>query len=484
MPRRISRSIKYLTILLFCLLTIVISTFSAASESDERHLLKQIDQLETEFKALSTTFYKTASSQASGELNAIESIDLLLTKTSRLDTTRQSIAAIQLLYTNKEVIKNNLDHKAIFKFTQLLLENNEWNLAKELLNAIQDEGDRSLSATTQFIFAKYHAPRNEWREVSQLLDGVFTELSPENTDYAYLLKGSALQHLKKHREAIESYKKIPDDSLYYSYAQLNTAIANIRQGWWTDARKTIHSLIKHTQKGTKDELTNRLYLVLGYALLQKEYYRDARDSFRHIGINSRYTNRALLGIGLSATNQGDYVGGLNALSILKDKKTSDLSVDESYLLIPYVYEKLQQQLTVTTSYSEAMKYYQRRIKKITALARQHIKLNEISYTEYTTNIIIKNNSLDYGKHFPKSFLNNHHRLAGFLAASKSRKLDKKIGILSTKYDELLQDIVHHLMEERIEHLKSYLNQSRYGLAQIYDKSGDNTPSKNNEGGRN
>ncbi|HED33716.1 MAG TPA: hypothetical protein ENJ08_05785 [Gammaproteobacteria bacterium] len=481
MLRRISRSVNPIISTLFlCLLTLSNSTHINANENHEHQLLKQISQLETEYKTLSTDFYKTSSKRTDKEHEKSIDIERLLIRTNRLVETHQPIAAIQLLYENKQAIKENLDHKSIFTFTELLLNNNEWYLANELLTAIHEEGDRSLSATTHFIFAKYHAPRNEWVQVNQLLQGVFTELSPEDAAYAYLLNGSALQHLKKHREAVENYAKIAIDSQYYTYAQLNTAIANIRQDWWTDARTAIQDIIKLTRKNSEDELTNRLYLVLGYSLLQKEYYRDARDSFRHIGLNSRYTNRALLGIGLTATSQSDYVGGLNALTILKDKKTSDLSVDESYLVLPYIYEKLQQQLTATTSYTQAMKYYKGRINKVTHLADQSIKLTDIGYTEYTTNIIIKNNSLDYGKHFPKSFLNNHQRLIDFLANSKSESLDKKINILINKHNKLLKNIVSHLMEERIDHLKSYLNQSRYGLARIYDRSSENnTNSKQN-----
>lgn len=455
-----------------CLLAISNST-TRASDIEEARLLEQISQLETEFKSLSTKFYKVSSTNTDSRFKNITDIDLLLTIIERLVDTRQSVAAIQLLHINKKTVKENLDHKAIFTFTELLLNNNEWNFANELLSAIHEEGDRSLSAITQFIFAKYHATRNEWHQVNQLLKDTFTELSPENAAYAYLLNGSALQHLKKHREAVENYRKINTSSQYYPYAQLNIAIANIRQDWWTDALTTIKGIIKHTNKNSQDELTNRLYLVLGYSLLQKEYYRDARDSFRHIGLNSRYTNRALLGIGLTATNQGDYVGGLNALTILKEKKTSDLSVDESYLVIPYVYEKLQRQLTATTSYDEAMKYYKQRINKITHISSLQIKLSDISYTEHTTNIIIKNNSLDYGKHFPKSFLNNHQKLLDFLVTSKSKALDRKISTLTTKYNQLLQHLVIHLMQERAEQLKSYLNQSRFGLAQIYDSSSKN-----------
>ncbi len=465
MIRLISRSFKACILLSACLISA-----SVLADIEDEKLLKQIKQLETEFKTLSTAFYTHTDRHNDKRLKKIDDIDLLLKEINQLKAEDKSITAIQLLYINKNTVKDNLDHRAIFTFTALLLHNNEWNLAQKLRKAIEEEREKSLSATTQFIFAKYHAPRNEWAQVNKALEGIYTELSPEDTAYAYLLKGSALQHLKKHREAIKAYSKISSNSHYYIYAQLNTAIANIRQGWWTDARITINKLLKQTNRGNQDELTNRLYLVLGYALLQKEYYRDARDTFRHIALNSRYTNRALLGIGLSATNQGDYVGGLNALSILKEKNIADLSVEESYLLIPYVYEKLQQELTVISSYSEGMKYYQKRIKEYSDIANRHTDYSEISYRKDTNDIVIKNNVLDYGKHFPRSFLHNYQKLIDFSTQKNNKTLSKKIKQLMKKHDHLLQKILTDLMQERITYLKSYLNQSRYGLARIYDNS--------------
>ena len=277
---------------------------SLPAHSNTSTINTTIQLLEDEFKGLSSEFYQNTSSYSDTSRQKITDINQLLIKVNKLNTANDSITAIQLIHFNLATVKDNLDTKAVFSIIELLLDKNEWNLANSLFQTIKDDGDKSLLATVQFLFAKYHAKRNEWKQVNKLLEGHFTELSEENAAYAYLLNGSALQHLKKHRQAVSNFDKIKATSQYYHYAQLNTAIANIRQGWWTDAQVKIRNLIKVYNKSNEDELTNRLYLVLGYALLQREYYRDARDAFRNIGLNSRYTNRALLGIGLTATSQG------------------------------------------------------------------------------------------------------------------------------------------------------------------------------------
>jgi len=432
-------------------------------------LIKKIHKLEKDYRKLSSVFYQNYSTK---DLQPITDIAQLLIRVNKLKDSSQSVKAIQLIYVNQKTVEDNLDTKALFKIIELLLDKNEWNLANTLYQQLKSEGDKSLLAPVQFIFAKYHAKRDEWKQVVKLLDGVFTDLSEENVAYAYLLHGSALQHIKKHRQAVNSYSKVPATSIYYSYAQLNTAIANIRQGWWTDAQTKIKHLLKVSNKTNKDELTNRLYLILGYALLQREYYRDARDAFRHIGLDSRYTNRALLGIGLTATSQGDYIGGLNALTILKDKKTFDLSVDESYLLVPYVYEKLQQEMTVSTSYTDAMNYFTKRMHKLDKISAQHIDFKYLDYDQKTMSLNIQNNSFNYGNRYPESFLNNFSQLYEFKKISKSSKFKKRISKLLSKYDATYQDVISDLADQRQGYLKSYLNQSRYGLARLYDSSNE------------
>ena len=226
--------------------------------ADNELIIKQVNLLDDNFKALSADFYKASSLLAEKRLKTIDDIDELYAEVYRLIDNQQSTTAIQLLYLNVDTIKANLEHGAVFKFTELLLEKNEWYFADSLFRRIKDEGDRSLLAEMQFIFAKYHAERFQWPQVNKLLDGVAVQLSADNAAYVNLLNGTALQHQKKHRLAIENYNRVPASSQYYAYAQLNSAIANIRQGWWTDAQTTINDLIKHTDKDTSDELSSLL----------------------------------------------------------------------------------------------------------------------------------------------------------------------------------------------------------------------------------
>lgn len=443
---------------------------SASAIADEKGLQAEIIQLELVFQRLSAQIYQHNAAELKHNNLIATDIDQLLVEVSKVTNARQSIQIIQLLYASLELIQDNLDNIGVLQIIEFLLTYNELELTLTLFEDIEQEGDKFLIASIQLMLADYHSARNNWGQVHALLPSTFSELPAEQSAQALLLDGVALQFLKQHRKALKVYAKIPQDSQYRIYAQLNSAIAELRQGWITNARQQIEGLISARSRQEENELTNRLYLVLGYALLQKEYYRDARDAFRRIGLDSQYANRALLGIGLTATSQGDYVGGLNVLSILQNKKSSDLSRDESFLLLPYVYEKLRQEITATASYTTAIDFYQQRLASLDQLLAQHFDMMDIQYRENTGSLIVNENDFDYKNQFPIALIQNFQQLAELAMVTKGNTQQKEIEALLLQHDRVLQKVIKALINQRKTYLISYLNQSQYGLARLYDNN--------------
>ena len=447
--------------------SLLLITFVSPAFADNDNLLNKIHQLDSEFQELSEEFYQQNAIKGSG---AKPNIDDLSIKIDTLSKDKLSTKIIDLIYSNIDTVRNNVDHPSIFPIIEVLLNQRETNLANSLFQDIKDGGDDFQLATIKFLFSKYHAQQFEWSKVNNLLKGITENLSEEHSAYALLLRGNALQHLKKHRQAETVYNNISESSEYYGPAQLNIAIAQIRQGWLTSATKTINNLIQQENSQINDEFTNRLYLVLGYAFLQKDYFRNSRDVFRKISQTSKYTNRALLGIALCAVNQKDFQGALNTLAILKAKDIDDISVDESYLLTTYVYEKLQQDEHVVSSSTEAMNYYQKRIVNLLDFEQQHINFNQIKFDKNSPVISIRNYRLEYVKNLPVFFLNNYQHLIYFSEINKSPELANKIALLINKFDETFQLIIKQIISTKVSYLKSYLNQARYGLARLYDNN--------------
>ena len=433
------------------------------------------DKLDDRFKSVSSEIYQYYSRIKINGISKVDNITELGTVAKKYIDQDDSISAVSLLILNLNLIKNNTDDRSILFFITLLLENNEWKTANDLFAIIKNEGEKSLVSNASYIFAKYYFMRNKWQECLNYTADIYGDLADTEANLARIMTGISLQNSKQHRKAIEFYEKVPAASEHYLYARLNIAVAYIRQGWWTDARNAINEALKlKTANTSNDEMINRLYLVLGYSLLQKEYYRDSREAFRNISTNSQYENRALLGIGLASANQGDYIGALNALSILKNKNALDLSVDESYLLFPFVYKKLGQKMTASTSYNEAIQYYQARIRNLDGMIA---KGNSISGIIHPINndyeIVADNNVFEYENSYPVSFISNLNKLQSIKTSlnklnSKSKKIIEKTSRLHGDYNYAYVSLLKDVAKKRREYLNSYLNQSRYGLANLYD----------------
>lgn len=401
-------------------------------------------------------------------------IKSLQNKVNQLLSNGQGIKAVSLITYNLKALNTNIDDPAVLDILSLLLNYNELTIANQLYKRIQSEADRGTISGASYLFAKYFYQRKQYTKTLQLLSGVAEDLPGDDSNHAILLSGICLQKLKKHRQSIKVYSNINSQSKYYPAAILNTSIANIRQGWWTDGHVLLHKVLDDPKYINSESVINRLYLVLGYSLLHKEFYRDAREAFRNVGLDSQHTNRALMGISLTAISQEDYVGALNALTILKSKNTIELTIDEAYLLLPFVYEKLGQGLTASNSYSEAMNYYKNRIDELNEVKNSINNKTIFPMNAYKNNSIIINNiQLDYSAQFPAYFVDNYKivtLLRNETDNNKNPKLKKRIDKLFSVYQSSFNKIVISLIDHYISQINSYMNQTRYGLARLYDKN--------------
>ncbi|MBI3560599.1 MAG: hypothetical protein HY080_02635 [Gammaproteobacteria bacterium] len=403
-----------------------------------------------------------------------KTVEQLDSAVSTLTKNNQPIEATALVVQNIALIKKNIDNPKTLDFVELLLEQNEWKSAENLFSAVKEDGSKGLISNVNYLTAQYFFVRSQWNAVLSNLEGISGDLPRERQYHALLMQGIALQHLKKHRPALGLYEKIPPASKYYTPARINIAIADIRQDWWTDAHVEINTLLASPSMRNHYDTSDRLYTILGYSFLQQQYYRNSRDAFRNVGVDSPYANQALLGIALTAANQDDYIGALNAVRILKGKKSLDLSSDEAYLLMPYFYEKLQQPATASAGYNEAIQYYESRINGINQLLQTDATafIKGITFNGEQS-LSLQNNAIDTANRCPVAFVTEYLSLTQYkqlVAKLNQQKLSQSIATLETQYTAQLQEIVTAALRERISFLTDYMNQSRYGIARLLDKT--------------
>ncbi|PKF63480.1 hypothetical protein CW745_01120 [Psychromonas sp. psych-6C06] len=464
---------KYIATL-FIVICLTYSQYLLADDTDNESILittmlKDVDDMHQQF---SQTFFRTLLKQPQYQSAKFPSLPALQKELDKAPT--QVVHNSALIVNNLAMIKSYYDDPTYFNYVEKLLAVNEFNAANQLLNHIIEQGYDGLTARANYLLATYYFKREQWSDVQALLSKDSNLLAPENHQHALLMAGIALQQQGEHYKAIKIYEKIPASSSHYTAAQLNLAIANLRQGWWTDGHIIIKDLLKAQQKRPQEKTLNRLYITLAYSLLNQGYYRTARNTFHQVGINSRYANQAILGIALTAAQQDDDIGALNATRFLKNRPQDDLPVHESHLLMPFFYEKSHQLVPASVGYSEASDYYQQKIKTINQALKSSFEIADLRINKNDSRrVSIAGNEVNLSTHYPDYFFANYNAISTFSNETQQIQqpaLTKKLQSLSQAYAKLASKMSKKILSQRASHLTSYLNQSRYGLARLFDNN--------------
>lgn len=401
-------------------------------------------------RVISNTYQRLAKSSTSGKLENI------LKSAEKAYQNQDYASALQMLATNHALNianANDLNFQAVVRLALKLYCHTH---VENLLVEAQQQADHLTEAKLSFELARFYADNEHWQKVSRVFsdDSLFEQLTKKDLAEAYVLLGTALQKQKKHRAAIPVYEKVAAGSTHFRLAQLNLASAFIRQDWWTDAHTAINAALNEN-KGKRDPLDYRLFTMLGYSQIQFGFYRDARESFRNVAISSNYAQRALLGLGIAALHQQDFIGALNAFDKLRVQQKHDISVAEAYLLSAFALRQLEQFDAATSRYQEAIDYYQTLSSNIDA---------QLKASAPTTITFLR------AEHANDKLLRNSTRKLALLdGLVQTGSADAAVAGIRIKISNENSARVNELLRSEKESIDSYLSQSRFGLASLYDK---------------
>lgn len=458
----------FISVLFFFLVTIISFSANGAAKSAESssHPSASDSQLENNYQNFLSIALPEVARKSSEFSLSENTLTALVTAVLQAQESGNLIRVSGLILANKVLMNTNADAEALQILTRALLNAHAISLAEDVLRDFDNSGNDYLVAGLKFEFVKYFAMHAQWDQALKKLNeiDIANTLPKQEGDEAFILLGACLQHQKKHREAVGYYERINENSEHYREAQLNIAIAYIRQDWWTDAQMAIKKALE-ASPAVNDELANRLYTVMGYSQLQHGFYRDARESFRNINVKSQYANRALLGLGMSALHQEDFIGALNAFNHLKKKTDQDMSVFESYLLAAFSLEKLKQQKTATAGYHEAISFYQQQSSTYENMIGQLRDKNQVvqGQTSGAINADMKRIQPELSRLSAKIEILD--KLAVYPLSNKSRQA---MSLLSKKMTDSYVDQAIAALTERQTVIDGYLSQARFGLAKLYD----------------
>ncbi len=449
---------RFLLLLTFC----STSFFGAYTLAADKNSKPDIDQLYQ--SAISQAF----ADQANNPVFVLSQPDLnsLLTAINDAQKNKNPEKVLGLINNNISVIQSNYKSKQIPELVRIALKNYSLGTALKIRSALDAQASRSIIANCEYEIANYYANQNLWDEALAHLKtiDIGNELTSENVDNAYIIWGAALQHSKKHRQALEYYQRIRSDSPRYAFAQLNVALVYIRQDWWTDAQLAIQNAIQISSQNNI-EFTNRLYTTLGFSQLQQGFYRKARESFRNVKIKSEFANQALLGIGMSALNQEDYLGALNAFDQLKKHAKKTAPTEQAFLLSAVALSKLKQNASAANAYTEAENYYTTELNSLSDIA-QKIESPTFNNWQAIASDLSQHNIADTSDTL--ALTKKLEVLNNLLTYPVSESTKLGLGSIYSQVFQFYKADAKARLDKKMAEFNSYLNQSRFGKTKLYD----------------
>jgi hypothetical protein len=138
------------------------------------------------------------------------------------------------------------------------------------------------------------------------------------------------------------------------YLIFNASAAQAKRGDWQGAVSLLDRLAALPLRDEEHKaLRDRGFTVAGYSYLSGGQPAAAEAQFRRVRLNSPLVDKALLGYGWAAAQQGDYRAALKPWLALRERPVISPAVQEVLLALPHAYEELGDEAQALAEYERA-----------------------------------------------------------------------------------------------------------------------------------
>ena len=393
-----------------------------------------------------------------------------------------------------------------------------WGLYEEAQGYYQSS---VLSATPEqralnlLSLGRAYFQRQRYAEAVQLLKQIKPRQLPRELEYQrLLLAGVALYQLDNFAGSSSYLWSIHPTSQLYPFARINIGMGSIKIGSWPGGISGLSSIRKRIGIDVEadPQFADRLNTVFGYILLFEEYsgsrtaygkvsmhgfttpkkkgYRDALEMLGAVSDDGLYANKALLGQAWIAIDTNELERAREILEGLGRKDSRHLVVQEARLALPYVLEREGDVARATSQYRSVVRFFENERSRLDDLLRR-LGSGELDdrfltmrmdspvrnpLTAYLPGMLLAplwNRVLadfeDIGRMRAKleewdSQLTGASALRGDI--SRQREL---LEDLHTRTAAELRGQAEVQIAERRRRVNHYLNQARYGFAELYGR---------------
>jgi hypothetical protein len=227
--------------------------------------------------------------------------------------------------------------------------------------------------------------RGNMKAATNALNQVGEKLKPEASDEKHHLSGLIGLLQNNEADALADFSKISQQSEWALYGRFNQAIAYLRN----DQQEQGLSLLQEIGSGADENddneaksIRDRANLALGYLLLELQKPENAQQALQRIRLKSPASNQALLGLGWASLQMGEQEQALVPWQLLAERNTSDPSVLEAKLAIPYVLSQLEAEQQSLQGYRDAIATYEASLTQLDQL------LSQVRHGAFPDNLLV------------------------------------------------------------------------------------------------
>lgn len=245
--------------------------------------------------------------------------------------------------------------------------------AQGIFNQLLTEEDlkNELLAKLEFYLATLHYKQQDYPQAKMRLMRVYESIDVRLQDECFIMLSNIALFDQQLPEARGWLDKVSEDSALLVYARYNLGILWLKSGQLDQALPLLTKVFL-TEKPTDSQrsLQDKAKVALGFFYLKNKQLEKAREQFLAVRLGSPYTNKALLGMGWTYVEKGDYNKALSHWLELRTRDIRDIAVQEALVAIPYAYQKLNAMQPALEKYLEASVQYQKQIDLINDISEK------------------------------------------------------------------------------------------------------------------
>ncbi len=218
-----------------------------------------------------------------------------------------------------------------------------------------------------YRLARIHFQKNQPEDALLALSRIDGPVPAEIEDDIEFLRANVYLATNRPDEAAGVLRDLQSADSLEGFAAYNLGIAMLRGGHEAAA---LEQLDRAGQIGLSDEgglsIRDKSNLVLGTLLLESDRYADAIRSLDRVRLEGPLSNQALLSSGWAAFYSEDFARAIVPWSILAERDTTDASVQEAMLSLPYAYSQLDVHGRSAVLYGQALDSFGQELRKVDA----------------------------------------------------------------------------------------------------------------------